>query len=41
MVDSGQKIASAGSTGGLLRPALYFEIRHNGNPDDPLKWCKL
>jgi septal ring factor EnvC (AmiA/AmiB activator) len=41
MVDTGQRIASAGSTGGLARSALYFEIRHNGYPDDPLKWCKL
>ncbi len=41
MVDIGQRIASAGSTGGLARSALYFEIRHNGYPDDPLKWCKL
>lgn len=40
-VDAGELVASAGSTGGLAEPGLYFEIRHNGTPDDPLKWCKL
>ena len=41
LVDSGQVIALAGSSGGLENPALYFEIRENGAPVDPLKWCKM
>ncbi len=40
-VGTNQVIALAGSTGGLVSPGLYFEIRHNGTPDDPLKWCHL
>jgi septal ring factor EnvC (AmiA/AmiB activator) len=40
-VDAGQVISSAGSTGGLAKPGLYFEIRHNGIPDDPLQWCRM
>ncbi len=33
-------IASVGSSGGNARPGLYFEIRHQGAPLDPLQWCK-
>jgi len=40
-VGAGEIIASAGSTGGLLAPGLYFEIRENGKPVDPLQWCRL
>jgi lipoprotein NlpD len=36
-VKSGQKIAELGSTG-TDRPKLYFEIRQNGNPVDPLRY---
>ena len=41
MVDAGELIAYAGSTGGLSKPGLYFEIRYNGVPDNPLNWCQL
>ncbi len=40
-VDAGQVVAFAGSTGGLRKPGLYFEIRYNGVADDPLRWCRL
>jgi septal ring factor EnvC (AmiA/AmiB activator) len=40
-VAAGQLVAYAGSTGGLAKPGLYFEIRHNGAPDDPSKWFRL
>ena len=40
-VAAGQLVAYAGSTGGLAGPGLYFEIRHNGTPDDPSKWLRL
>jgi len=36
-VKSGQKIAELGSTG-TDRPKLYFEIRQNGDPVDPLRY---
>lgn len=35
-VSSGQTIARAGSTGGQVEPALYFEIRRGSQPIDPL-----
>ncbi|NEN76026.1 peptidoglycan DD-metalloendopeptidase family protein [Pelistega sp. NLN82] len=34
----GQTIARAGSTGGQVEPALYFEIRQGSRPVDPLQW---
>ena len=40
-VDTGQVIAAAGSTGDAPQAGVYFEIRHNGEPDDPLRWCML
>lgn len=36
-VKSGQTIARAGSTGGQVEPALYFEIRRGSQPVDPLQ----
>ena len=40
-VEAGQTIAGSGSTGGPSEPGLYFEIRHNGEPRDPLEWCRI
>jgi septal ring factor EnvC (AmiA/AmiB activator) len=37
-VDPGEVIAEVGDTGGQARPALYFEIRKNGEPLDPHGW---
>ncbi|PXX93862.1 peptidase M23 [Marinobacter vulgaris] len=37
-VEAGEAIAQAGQTGGTGNPAVYFEIRHNGKPDNPLRW---
>ena len=37
-VTAGQPIALAGKTGGTDAPALYFEVRHNGKPDNPSRW---
>ncbi|TXS93862.1 peptidoglycan DD-metalloendopeptidase family protein [Parahaliea maris] len=39
-VQAGAEIGSVGESGGLERPALYFEIRHKGKPVDPAKWCR-
>jgi murein hydrolase activator len=35
-VKKGETVALAGNTGGQLDSALYFEIRHKGEPIDPL-----
>ena len=37
-VAAGEPIAQTGRTGGTDAPALYFEIRHNGKPDNPGRW---
>ncbi len=34
-VKAGEAIAQAGRTGGTNDPAVYFEARHNGKPDNP------
>ena len=39
-VETGEVIASVGNSGGRQESALYFEIRHNGKPTNPLKWCR-
>jgi len=39
-VEAGEVIASVGKSGGRKDAALYFEIRHNGKPSNPLKWCR-
>jgi septal ring factor EnvC (AmiA/AmiB activator) len=33
-------IAYAGDTGGQRVPSVYFEIRHRGEPLNPVLWCK-
>ncbi len=38
-VDKGEVIASVGASGGHSESGLYFEIRHNGRPEDPMRWC--
>lgn len=39
-VDPGTVIALAGNTGGQEEPGLYFEIRHQGEPQNPAHWCR-
>jgi murein hydrolase activator len=39
-VEAGDVIASVGQSGGRSKPGLYFEIRQNGKPIDPLLWCR-
>lgn len=37
-VKSGEAIATAGNSGGNPESGLYFELRHRGQPFDPMKW---
>jgi len=39
-VSSGELIASLGNSGGQKQAALYFELRRNGQPTNPLRWLK-
>lgn len=38
MVAAGEAIATVGATGGQVESGLYFEIRHQGKPVNPLLW---
>ena len=35
---SGETVASVGSSGGAPESGVYFELRHEGKPFDPMKW---
>ncbi|PCK09565.1 MAG: ATPase [Alteromonadaceae bacterium] len=37
-VDTGEQIATVGSSGGQKQSALYFELRHKGKPTNPQTW---
>jgi len=39
-VETREVIAVVGTSGGLDRPGLYFEIRQDGEPQNPLSWCQ-
>jgi septal ring factor EnvC (AmiA/AmiB activator) len=36
----GEVISLAGDSGGQLRSGVYFEIRNNGAPVNPARWCR-
>jgi septal ring factor EnvC (AmiA/AmiB activator) len=38
--EAGEVIATVGNSGGQKISGLYFEIRHNGRPDNPTRWLK-
>jgi septal ring factor EnvC (AmiA/AmiB activator) len=40
-VRSGDTVATVGSTGGNTASGLYFELRYQGKPFDPLGWLNL
>jgi septal ring factor EnvC (AmiA/AmiB activator) len=37
----GEALATVGASGGSEETGLYFELRHEGKPFDPLGWVKL
>lgn len=39
-VNRNEALATAGTNGGLDRPGIYFEIRHDGQAQDPADWCQ-
>lgn len=40
-VRAGDIVAAVGNTGGSEESGLYFELRHRGQPMDPLRWVSL
>lgn len=40
-IAGGVAIASVGASGSVQESGLYFEIRHRGQPVDPMKWVRL
>lgn len=40
-IAAGATIASVGASGSVQESGLYFEIRHRGQPVDPMKWVRL
>lgn len=40
-VKGGDRIATVGNSGGNPESGLYFELRHQGQPIDPMKWASL
>lgn len=39
-VAAGEVVATAGDSGAMGTPGLYFELRHRDTPLDPLEWLK-
>jgi murein hydrolase activator len=40
-IKGGDTVATVGNSGGNPNSGLYFEIRHQGQPVDPMKWASL
>lgn len=40
-IKGGDTVATVGNSGGNPDSGLYFEIRHQGQPVDPMKWASL
>jgi murein hydrolase activator len=40
-VKGGETVATVGNSGGNPESGLYFELRHQGKPIDPMKWASL
>ena len=39
-VKAGDAIATVGNSGGRNKASLYFEVRKNGKPTNPARWCR-
>ncbi|ORU90262.1 MAG: peptidase M23 [Cycloclasticus sp. symbiont of Poecilosclerida sp. M] len=39
-IEDGEAVATVGTSGGQAKAGLYFSIRKNGKPVNPVHWCK-
>lgn len=39
-VQEGEALGTVGNSGGQARAGLYFELRHHGQPENPLRWLR-
>ncbi len=39
-VEAGEAVSTLGQSGGQKKPALYFELRHQGKPVNPKRWFR-
>jgi septal ring factor EnvC (AmiA/AmiB activator) len=40
-IRGGERVAAVGNTGGHPESGLYFEMRHEGRPFDPMTWVSV
>ena len=40
-IRGGERVAAVGNTGGHTESGLYFEMRHEGRPFDPMTWVSV
>ena len=40
-IRAGDPVAAVGASGGNTDSGLYFELRHRGEPIDPLTWVEI
>jgi septal ring factor EnvC (AmiA/AmiB activator) len=40
-IRAGDPVAAVGASGGNVDSGLYFELRHQGRPLDPLDWVNI
>lgn len=38
-LEAGEQLATAGRSGGNARSGVWFEVRNQGRPEDPVAWC--
>ena len=41
VINAGETIATVGNSSGNSDTGLYFELRHQGKPFDPLNWVRI
>ena len=41
VIRGGERVAAVGNSGGYPESGLYFELRHEGRPFDPLTWVNV